>query len=87
MFHSRLVMKLLSVAQKQFQLLKTAGIATPDLCEDYHSAASVIEEDQQVSWADQCTKPNENLKFAAMLCSNTDQLFTGLEINSTLKSK
>ena len=76
---SRIVTKLLSIVQKQFLLLKAAGLATSDLHEDYTSAASLIEEDLGVSWSDQETGSNGNFKFPALSCSNTVQLFSGMK--------
>ena len=72
-------MKLLSMVRKQFLLLKAAGLATPDLCEEYSSTASLIEEGREISWADQSTGSKENLKFAALLNTNTNSTFTGMK--------
>ena len=53
-------MKLLSMVQRQFFLLKGVGLATQDLTEEYNSVIDTVEAGREVTWADQSQEGNDS---------------------------
>ena len=54
------MVKLLSMVQKQFFLLKGVGLATEELTEEYNTIIETVENGREVMWADQSTNDDEN---------------------------
>ncbi|XP_068717868.1 kinesin-like protein KIF18A isoform X2 [Montipora capricornis] len=77
----RLLVNLLSMAQRQFFLLKGVGLATQDLTEEYNSVIDTVEAGRQVTWADQSQEGNDSgdVSFIQSLqfsCVGTSQVRT-----------
>ena len=56
----RLVVKLLSMVQRQYLLLKGVGLATDELTEEYNNVIETVENGREVMWADQSLKDSDD---------------------------
>lgn len=56
----RLVVKLLSMVQRQYLLLKGVGLATDELTEEYNDTIETVENGREVTWADQSLKDSDD---------------------------
>lgn len=56
----RLVVKLLSMVQRQYLLLKGVGLATDELTEEYNNVIETVENGREVMWADQSIKDSDD---------------------------
>lgn len=56
----RLVVKLLSMVQRQYLLLKGVGLATDELTEEYNNVIETVENGREVMWADQSIKDGDD---------------------------
>ena len=63
------MVKLLSMVQKQFFLLKGVGLATQDLTEEYNTIIETVENGREVTWADQSVKDNESCDKSSFMLS------------------
>ena len=61
------MVKLLSMVQKQFFLLKGVGLTTQDLTEEYNSVIETVDNGREVSWADQSIKEDSSDKLSFIL--------------------
>ena len=56
----RLVVKLLSMVQRQYLLLKGVGLTTDELTEEYNNVIETVENGREVTWADQSIKDSDD---------------------------
>lgn len=61
------MVKLLSMVQKQFFLLKGVGLTTQDLTEEYNSVIETVDNGREVSWADQSITEDSSDKLSFIL--------------------
>ena len=61
------MVKLLSMVQKQFFLLKGVGLTTKDLTEEYDSVIETVDNGREVSWADHSIKEDSSDKLSFIL--------------------
>ncbi|XP_032222614.2 kinesin-like protein KIF18A isoform X2 [Nematostella vectensis] len=77
----RLVLRMLSAMKKQFFLLRGAGLATPDVTNDYDSIVSIVTEAREVKWADQSTREAESRpSYSEMI--NFDSTIDGTPVHA-----
>lgn len=85
-FISRLVTSLLQIAQKQFNTLKEANLATADMASQFNDLERLVRGEKVVLWADQInaeeSKENQHseVKALATLLSYTSYLRTYLKL-------
>ena len=69
---------LLKFVKKQFVVLKSSGMATNEMTEDYDTIVNIIEDNREVAWADQTVQKNtKSLDVLTEMVDNNLSIVTG----------
>ncbi|CAH3186205.1 unnamed protein product, partial [Porites evermanni] len=83
----RLVVKLLSMVQRQYLLLKGVGLATDELTEEYNKVIETVENGREVMWADQSIKDSDDGDKQSFIINCQSTTFGTSQIRTPIRKR